>query len=89
MLVPQTLAEREDDLELEEVGDGNLNDVVRVTCDQHSIIAKHAPPYVKVITEGVIFDSSVVAMDAMRLPLSKILHNETDLLSHRLNAWIW
>ena len=36
----------------EEIGDGNLNTVYRVsdaTCPEHSLVLKHAPPYIKIL----------------------------------------
>ncbi|MGY8871227.1 MAG: S-methyl-5-thioribose kinase [Pseudomonadales bacterium] len=39
-------------LRVEEIGDGNINFVYRITNDQQSVIVKQALPYVRIIGEG-------------------------------------
>ncbi|SIS68786.1 S-methyl-5-thioribose kinase [Neptunomonas antarctica] len=39
-------------LRVEEIGDGNINFVYRVTNDQQSVIVKQALPYIRIIGEG-------------------------------------
>lgn len=41
---------RTEEIELASVGDGNLNDVIRVKNASKSVILKSAPPYIKVDT---------------------------------------
>ncbi|MBV6632098.1 MAG: S-methyl-5-thioribose kinase [Alphaproteobacteria bacterium] len=44
--------------QLTEVSDGNMNSVFRVAGPSGSVIAKHAPPYIRVIGEGWPFPQS-------------------------------
>lgn len=48
LLQPFTV--RTEEIELASVGDGNLNDVIRVKNASQSVIFKRAPPYIKVDT---------------------------------------
>ena len=44
--------ESEAELHIEEIGDGNLNTVYRVSdaeCPERSLVLKHAPPYIKIL----------------------------------------
>ena len=44
--------ESETELHIEEIGDGNLNTVYRVSDAEHperSLVLKHAPPYIKIL----------------------------------------
>lgn len=44
--------ELETELRIEEIGDGNLNTVYRVSdaeCPERSLVLKHAPPYIKIL----------------------------------------
>ena len=48
--------ESETDLRIEEIGDGNLNTVYRVSDaarPERSVVLKHAPPYIKIIRTRV------------------------------------
>lgn len=53
---------RTEEIELASVGDGNLNDVIRVKNASKSAILKSAPPYIKVDTCICIVTHKVLAL---------------------------
>ncbi|MEM6902193.1 MAG: S-methyl-5-thioribose kinase [Pseudomonadota bacterium] len=53
--------------EITELSDGNMNSVFRVTGPEGSIIAKHAPPYIRVIGEDWPFPQSRLGFEQAAL----------------------
>ena len=53
----------------DEVTDGNLNVVYRVTGAERSVIVKHAPPYLRVVGDGWPLTQDRVRIEAQALQL--------------------
>lgn len=54
-------------LRVEEIGDGNINFVYRITSDQQSVIVKQALPYVRIIGEGWPLSLDRIRIEAQSL----------------------
>ena len=65
---------------IEEIGDGNLNTVYRVsdaTQHERSIVLKHAPPYIKILGPDYPLSTERLTFEARALELYNRLANET------------